>query len=122
MTKVLVIDDEEILRESILNILTTRGFFVIGAADGRRGLQLAKEFVPDVILCDVRMPKADGYEVLKALRQDSLTATIPFIFLTAENKENVLRQGQVLGASGYLAKPFTTAELLEAISQGLGNL
>lgn len=117
-----MIDDEEILRESILSILTTRGFSAIGAGDGRRGLQLAREFVPDVILCDVRMPEVDGYEVLKALRQDSLTATIPFIFLTAENKENVLRRGKVFGANGCLAKPFTTAELLEAISQGLSNL
>lgn len=116
-----MIDDEEILRESILEILTTRGFSAIGAGDGRHGLQLAKEFVPDVILCDVRMPEVDGYEVLKALREDSLTATIPFIFLTAENKDNVLRQGQVFGANGCIAKPFTTAELLGAISQELGD-
>jgi CheY-like chemotaxis protein len=119
MTKVLVIDDEEILLESILEILTTRGFSAVGAADGRHGLQLAKELVPDVILCDVRMPEVNGYEVLKAVREDSLTATIPFIFLTAENKENVLRQGKVFGANGCLAKPFTTAELLGAISPWL---
>jgi CheY-like chemotaxis protein len=119
MTKVLVIEDQEILRESILNILNERGFSTIDAGDGRRGLQLAKEFGPDLILCDVRMPELDGYEVLRSLRQDPLTATIPFLFLTAENKEKVVRQGELLGASGYLTKPFTTAELLEAISQGL---
>lgn len=119
MTKVLVIEDEEILRESILNILKTRGFNTIGAEDGRRGLELAKEFVPDVILCDVRMPEIDGYEVLRELRQDPLRATVPFIFLTAENIQNVVSQGQLLGANGYLTKPFTTAELLEAISKGL---
>jgi len=59
------------------------------------------------------------YEVLRALRQDPITATIPFIFLTAQTTEDVLRQGQLLGANGYLTKPFTTAELLEAIATHL---
>ena len=119
MTKVLVIEDEEILRESILNILETNGFNAIGAADGRSGLQLAKEVVPDLILCDVRMPELDGYEVLKALRQDPIAAEIPLLFLTAENIQRVVRQGEQLGANGYLAKPFSTAQLLKAIDQEL---
>ncbi|GAB4180238.1 MAG: hypothetical protein Fur006_14210 [Coleofasciculaceae cyanobacterium] len=119
MTKVLVIEDEEILRESILNILETNGFSAIGAADGRSGLQLAKEVVPDLILCDVRMPELDGYEVLKALRQDPIAAEIPLLFLTAENIQRVVRQGEQLGANGYLTKPFSTAQLLKAINQEL---
>lgn len=121
MTKVLVIEDEQILRESILNILKIRGFSAIGAEDGRQGLQLAKTIAPDLILCDVRMPELDGYEVLTALRQDPTTATVPFIFLTAETIQNVVSQGQVLGANGYLKKPFSTAELIEAINRGLGE-
>ena len=116
MAKVLVIEDQEVLRESILNILNTRGFNAIGAEDGRRGLQLATEWVPDLILCDIRMPELDGYEVLSSLRQDPLTATIPFLFLTAETIQTVASKGKLLGANGYLLKPFTTAELLEAIS------
>ena len=119
MTKVLVIENEQILRESILNILKIRGFTAIGAENGRRGLQLTKEFLPDLILCDVRMPELDGYEVLAALRQDPITARLPFIFITAETMQNVVRQGEMLGANGYLKKPFSTAELIEAISQGL---
>ncbi len=119
MAKVLVIEDQEVLRESILNILNTRGFSAIGAEDGRRGLQLATEWVPDLILCDIRMPELDGYEVLSSLRQDPLTATIPFLFLTAETIQTVASKGKLLGANGYLLKPFTTAELLEAISQEL---
>jgi len=119
MTKVLVIEDEEILRESILNILNINGFSAIEAGDGQSGLQLAKEVVPDLILCDVKMPELDGFEVLKALRQDPLTAGIPLLFLTAGNIQNVVSQGQQLGATGYLTKPFTTAQLLEAINQGL---
>ena len=114
-----MIENEQILRESILNILKIRGFTATGAENGRRGLQLAKEFLPDLILCDVRMPELDGYEVLAALRQDPITAMLPFIFITAETMQNVVRQGEMLGANGYLKKPFSTAELIEAISQGL---
>ena len=121
MAKVLVIEDEEILRERILDILDTNGFSAVGAGDGRRGLQLAKEYVPELILCDIRIPELDGYEVLRALRQDPTTATIPFVFLTAENIQNVVRQGQVLGASGYLTKPFTTAQLLDVIGKERGD-
>lgn len=113
---VLVIEDEELIRESILNILNARGFSAIGAEDGSIGLQLAIEIVPDLILCDVRMPQLDGYEVLRQLRQNPTTATVPFIFLTAETTQDVLNQGNLLGANGYITKPFTTAQLLEAIA------
>ena len=116
---VLVIEDEEFLREIILNILHTKGFRAIGTGDARRGLLLAKERIPDLILCDIRMPELDGYEVLRSLRQDALTANIPLIFLTAETLQEVVSQGQQLGANGYLTKPFTTQELLEAIASHL---
>lgn len=121
MINVLVIEDEQLLRESILYILKNRGFNASGAEDGHRGLLLAKELTPDLILCDVRMPEMDGYEVLKALRQDALTKSIPFIFLTAETIQNVKRQGQMLGADGYLSKPFTTLQLLELINKVIHN-
>ncbi|MBD1942524.1 response regulator [Coleofasciculus sp. FACHB-712] len=116
MTKVLVIEDEEVIRESILDILIEGEFIAIGAENGSIGVQLAKELRPDLILCDVRMPELDGYEVLRALRSDPVTAPIPFIFLTADTTENFFHQGQLLGANGYLAKPFTTALLLKAIA------
>lgn len=117
MTKVLVIEDEELLRESILSILKTRGFSAVGAEDGRYGLQLAKQLCPDLILCDIRMPQVDGFEVLKVVRQDPVTASIPFLFLTAEIRQEVLEEGQLLGANGYLPKPFSTAQLLDTISK-----
>ena len=116
MTQVLVIDNEEILRESILNVLKSRGFSTIEAGDGRSGVRLAKQFVPDLILCDIRIPEFDGYEVLKALRQEPTTAMIPLIFLTADALTKVMYQGQQLGANGYLNKPFSTAKLLETIA------
>lgn len=109
---VLVIEDDELIRDGILNILSSRGINAIAAFDGRSGLQLAKEIIPDLILCDVRMPQLNGYEVLSDLRQDSRTAEIPLIFLTAENTLDAIN----LGANGYLNKPFTTAQLLSAIA------
>ena len=121
MTKVLIIEDEEILRESILNILEINGFSTIEAGDGRSGVRLAKELVPDLILCDVRMPGLNGYQVLQTLRQDPVTAKIPLLLITAENIRNVRYQAQELGANGYLTKPFTTAQLLQSIAQELGR-
>ena len=116
MKKLLVIEDEEIIRESILDILNLKGFNAIGASNGLTGLQLAQEFLPDLILCDVKMPKLDGYQVLKSLRQDSLTAEIPYIFMTARSTEDIVSQSELLGADGYLSKPFSTINLLEIIN------
>ena len=121
MTKILVIEDDRLTRDIILNLLLVREISAIAAADGRAGLQLAKEVIPDLILCDVRMPVLSGYDVLAALRQDSTTATIPLIFLTAETNQDAIKRGQQLGANGYLNKPFTTAELLSAIAPYLSK-
>ena len=121
MIKVLVIEDDRLTRDIILNLLLLREISAIAAADGRAGLQLAKEIIPDLILCDVRMPELSGYDVLAALRQDSTTATIPLIFLTAETNRDAIKGGQQLGANGYLNKPFTTAELLSAIAPYLSK-
>ncbi len=72
---------------------------------------MALSEIPDLILCDVQMPEQDGYEVLRTLRQNSLAATIPFIFLTAQGGKADFRRGMELGADDYLTKPFTKAEL-----------
>ena len=121
MIKVLVIEDDRLTRDIILNLLLVREISAIAAADGRAGLKLAQEVIPDLILCDVRMPELSGYDVLAALRQDSTTATIPLIFLTAETNQDAIERGQQLGANGYLNKPFTSAELLSAIAPYLSK-
>src|SRR4028119_2285091 len=115
MNKILVIEDEEFVRENILELLDAEGFEVIGAENGRVGVDLARQEMPDLILCDVMMPGLDGLGVLTALRQDSTLAAVPFIFLTAKAAKADLRQGMELGADDYLTKPFTRAELLGAI-------
>ncbi|BAY12183.1 two-component system response regulator [Calothrix sp. NIES-2098] len=115
MTKILVIEDEELVRENLLDLLEAEDFDTLAAANGRIGLNLAFSEIPDLILCDMMMPEIDGYGVLTTLRQDPLTATIPFIFLTAKSAKADFRQGMDLGADDYLTKPFTRAELLSAI-------
>lgn len=119
MTKILVIEDEAPIRENILELLDAEGFDTIEAEDGRIGLQLALAQMPDLIVCDGLMPYLDGYSVLTALRSDPLTATIPFIFLTAKAARTDMRQGMELGADDYLTKPFTADELLGAIAARL---
>ncbi len=119
MTKILVIEDEESVRENLLELLEAEDFQTIAAANGRIGLQLAAWEIPDLILCDMMMPEIDGYGVLTTLRQDPTTATIPFIFLTAKSSKSDFRQGMDMGADDYLTKPFTRAELLSAIGSRL---
>lgn len=121
MPTILIIEDEEGIREVVYDILTTNRFSVIAAANGSEGVQLAIEHRPDLILCDVAMPVLDGYGVLKQLKKQPTTLTIPFIFLTAKSSVKDLRQGMELGADDYLIKPFTTQELLNAIATRLNK-
>lgn len=116
MTKILVIEDEQLVRENILDLLEAEGFDGIGAENGHVGVTWAWEHKPDLIICDVMMPELDGYDVLKLLRKEPITATIPFIFLTAKADKSDFRQGMQLGADDYLTKPFTSTELLNAIA------
>lgn len=117
--KILVIEDEENVLENILELLDAEGFEVFSAENGESGFELAKVKVPDLILCDVMMPRLDGYGVLAALRKEAALASIPFIFLTAKASKSDLRQGMELGADDYITKPFTRAELLGAITTRL---
>ena len=119
MIKILVIEDEVLLRANTVQILSFEDFHTIEAENGLLGVQLAQEQIPDLILCDVMMPELDGYGVLVALRQNPLTSAIPFIFTTAKASHADLRQGMELGADDFLSKPFSADELLAAISTQL---
>ncbi len=116
MKKILVIDDDHVIRHHILKILKAEHFEVLGAENGMQGLSLAMSNLPDVILCDVLMPELNGYGVLMALRANPATATVPFVFLTGKTDRAEIRQGMELGADDYLTKPFTKAELVGAIA------
>ena len=116
MKNILVIEDDDQVRENIAEILELEDFEATTAENGFIGVQLAIEKLPDLIICDVMMPELDGYGVLKALRQNPATAAIPFIFLTAKAERHDLRQGMNLGADDYLTKPFTPDELRQVIA------
>ena len=121
MTQVLVIEDEPLIRENILDLLVAEDFEVLGAADGAQGLQIARERIPDLILCDILLPQLDGYRVIQQLRGDPATAAIPFILITAEVERFDVQHGIPLKANDYLAKPFTRVELLDAIDARLNK-
>jgi DNA-binding NarL/FixJ family response regulator len=115
MKKILVIEDDSEMRRNIVLVLQLEQYQPIAAENGRLGVELAKREKPDLILCDVMMPELDGYGVLKALREDTNTTLIPFIFLTAKGEKDDLRSGMNLGADDYLTKPITQADLLKVI-------
>jgi two-component system, OmpR family, alkaline phosphatase synthesis response regulator PhoP len=119
MPKILVIEDEKPVRTNIVDLLSVEGFDAIGAENGHAGLQVLREQTVDLVICDVLMPKMDGFEVLKALSHNPSTEMIPLIFLTAKTERSDIRQGMNLGAYDYITKPFTRAELLEAVNAQL---
>lgn len=123
MSKViLIIEDNKLMRLIIFKLLKSTNFRLISAPDGLCGLQLAKTLQPDLILCDINMPKLNGYGVLKKLREDLNTANIPFIFLTSNADPDSRCRAMKLGANDYLTKPVNRTELLEAIAKQFQEL
>lgn len=119
MPKILVIEDSHLLRNDIVELLNLEGYDVLAAENGRHGVQAAREFQPDLIICDIMMPELDGYGVLEAVRHDPGTAATPFIFMTAKTDKSDIRLGMGLGADDYLTKPFLTSDLLNSIQARL---
>lgn len=119
MKKILVIEDEAETRNNLVLMLEMEGFKPLAAPNGHAGVEIAKLELPNVILCDVSMPRLDGYGVLEALRADDKTVAIPFIFLTAKGDKKDLRTGMNLGADDYLTKPASAEEVLAAINARL---
>src|SRR5512139_1901523 len=102
MKKILVIDDEEWLRDMVKIALMDRGYAVIEADNGALGIEVARRELPDLILCDVRMERVDGYLTLATLREEPATASIPFILITGMADTAGMRHGMELGADDYL--------------------
>jgi CheY-like chemotaxis protein len=115
MPTVLVIEDEAPLRANLARILSAEGYQVVVAADGDEGVQRVRETRPDAVICDILMPRLDGFGVLAALRSRPETAAIPFIFLTASADKVDLARGLQSGANEYVTKPFKSADLLAAV-------
>lgn len=119
MKNILVIEDEEFVRETISDMLEIEGYVPILAKHGEEGLECLTQIKPDLILCDINMPVMDGYEVLERLKSTESQSNIPFIFLTAKASNDDMRRGMELGADDYIFKPFKAKDLLNAINTRL---
>ncbi|HML23252.1 MAG TPA: ATP-binding protein [Aggregatilinea sp.] len=119
MPKILVIEDERILREEIVEWLQLEGYEAFGAGDGLEGVELAVHLHPDLVICDITMPRLDGYGVLLELNSNPVTAGVPFIFMTARVTQDDVRRGMSLGADDYIPKPFSLMDLLDAVESRL---
>jgi CheY-like chemotaxis protein len=119
MKIILLIEDNIDIRENTCELLELEGYEVIFAANGKKGIALAKEKKPDIILCDIMMPETDGYEVLNGLKENIETADIPFIFLTASVEKKEIAIGFAMGAVGYIKKPFESQKLFDTIANCL---
>jgi CheY-like chemotaxis protein len=119
LSKILVIEDEDNIRENIQELLEAKGYYVRSASNGKQGILEAIDFRPNLILCDIMMPKMDGFKVLEYIRKTSTIQNVPFIFLTAKIDRQDVRHGMELGADDYLTKPFTSKDLINAIETRL---
>ncbi|MXO06707.1 response regulator [Flavobacterium sp. HBTb2-11-1] len=119
MSKVLIIEDNEHIRENVVEILELSGYEVFDAENGKKGVEIALKNIPDIILCDIMMPELDGYGVLHILQKNAQTQAVPIIFLTAKTERADIRKGMELGVDDYLTKPFDDLELLRAIEARL---
>ncbi len=115
MKTALVIEDDATIRANIIELLSEEGYDVVGAEHGREGLEIARRASPSLVICDIRMPEMNGFEVLAALRGAAETRAVPFIFLSAAADRADVRKGMNLGADDYVTKPFTRTELLDAV-------
>src|SRR5215218_138892 len=112
---ILVIDDNNDIRENTAEILELAGYKTFVAENGKQGVDIALAEKPSLIVCDIMMPELDGYGVLHLLRKNADTQNIPFIFLTAKTERSDFRKGMEMGADDYITKPFDDIELLNAV-------
>ncbi|MHB8337207.1 MAG: LytR/AlgR family response regulator transcription factor [Ignavibacteriaceae bacterium] len=120
--KNLIIEDDSSIREVISEIFKFGGYEVLAASGGKKGIELARSFKPDLIICDLAMPEVDGFEVKRILNEDENTFNIPFICLTATADINVAQRIMQLGADDYITKPFSAKKLLELVSNRLERI
>jgi CheY-like chemotaxis protein len=110
--RILVVDDEEVIRKFLRIHLATLGYEVQEAADGEQAMEQLRKDDFDLLICDILMPKKDGWEVIKEVKSNPKTKDIPVIVLTAKNEDSDMFRGYDLGANYYMTKPFTKTQLL----------
>ena len=119
MKTVLLIEDNLPIRENTYEMLEMEGYKVMVAENGKKGLEIVAEIIPDIIVCDILMNEGDGYHVLNTLKSDAATASIPFIFVTAKAEKKDVASALVMGANAYLTKPYEPQELFDSIASSL---
>lgn len=121
MESILVIEDNQDIRENTCEILEMAGYTTIPAANGQEGIRYAIQSQPNIILCDILMPEISGYDVIRILKNDPLTSKIPFVYVTASGEKNEIALAMEMGAVGYVRKPFDVGELINAIHKALAK-
>ena len=114
-SKIVVIEDDPLIRKLIAQTLLRAGYEVLTANDGSEGLRVIKETLPNLVVLDISMPGLDGYQVCQYLRRDPTTATLPIIMVTAMARPSDQRRGFDIGADDYLPKPFALTELVTRV-------
>ena len=117
MKTILLIEDNSEMRENTIEILELANYNVISAENGQHGVEMAILHGPDLIISDVSMPKLDGFDTLRALRNQDVAKEVPFIFLTARCEKDFKQTAHELGAAVYMTKPFDGYELLKIVAE-----
>ncbi|MGA2516913.1 MAG: response regulator [Thermodesulfobacteriota bacterium] len=119
--KILIVDDEEVIRKFLKIHLVKLGYEVTEAADGVQALEQLGRDDFDLLICDILMPKKDGWEVIREMKSNPKTKSIPVIVLTAKNEDSDMFKGYNLGANYYMTKPFTKSQLIYGLKLMLGE-
>jgi CheY-like chemotaxis protein len=122
MKKILLIEDDKVVRENTAELLRLADYEVETAENGKIGLEEIKKHHPDLIICDIMMPELNGFAVLQILSKNKDTKHIPFIFLSAKTEHKDIRKGMNLGADDYITKPFDESELFSAIESRFAKI
>lgn len=119
--RILIVEDEESLLKLESILLTSKGYEVQGVANGRAALDAIAVAPPDLVLLDIMLPEIDGFEVCQQIKQNSATAHIPVIMLTAKKSREDMARGERVGADWYITKPFKSAMVIETIQRFLSR-
>ncbi len=121
MARILIAEDEPDIREQVAFTLRFAGHEVVATSNGEEALHKASEYIPDIILMDVRMPRMTGYDACRAMKADPLLKNIPIVFLSAKGQDSEIQTGLEAGAEEYLLKPFAPDQLTERVKVILGK-
>jgi CRP/FNR family cyclic AMP-dependent transcriptional regulator len=122
MTKILLVEDNNEIRDNTREILELANYQITTAVNGKEGYEVAIKENPDLIICDIMMPVLDGYGLLHLINKNDSLKSVPFIFLTAKTERGDFRKGMEMGADDYITKPFTDIELLNAVESRLQKI